>query len=631
MSLPGLYALLAMAALAGVLLLYRRWEPRGRGRMLLGALRWAAFLLVLLLLFNPLVSRQDHGAGHPAVLLDGSLSMVMPGRTGVTAWQQALALAREYGATGVTVFGADAVSTPLNTLGAVPPGASTSLLAPALRLAAEEGTRQVLVLSDGRIGDAAQAERLARDMGLRLDVARVGDGAIDYALAELDAPAWVEAGKPVPVRIGVVASGPGTADTALSVVLREDGRVVARGSVKAPTAGRVSSVVLRFTAEANADRLARVEAEVAGGDAVAAAALLSLHPDWEPRFLAPALQRALGLPVQGFLHVGGTRYLRLGAGRDAGEPVPAATVRRAVEGADFLVLHGMDDRAPAWLRQAAARVRRLLVLPDTGTYSTAPVPLSPPAGGEWYLSDDVPASPVASLLSGLDVGDLSPLAGPRLRRLPRGWWTPLVLRRGRRGVDAPMLAAREVNGRRVVVVTVTGTWRWAFTGGSAGTYDRVWSAMAGWLMGEERALEEEVVRPAHRVVARSSRVRWVAPGLSPDSLALAIRTASETVVDTVVSLVNDTATTGMLEPGHYVYRARAVRHDTVVGTASGPFSVASYSPDYTAPVVSLKESGGAAVAQPARGVPLRTMVWPYVLLLVLLIAEWTLRRRWGLR
>lgn len=644
MSWPGLFALLALSAFAGVLLLYRRWEPRGRGRLLLGALRWVAAVLVLLLLFDPLVPRASRG-GRTRVLLDGSLSMAMPTDSGATAWRRAVAWARAERVRDVLVFGVDPSAVPVDSLGETPPGAPGSLLAPAVRVAAEEGARRLQVLSDGRIGDAAEAERLARAMGIAVDMDRLGGSRTDYAIVEMDAPGWAEAGKPLTVRLGVAASGPSEPDTTLAVVLKADGRLVARDSVHAPVEGRVAPLVLRFTPEPGGDRLVRVEAELSGGDAAPdddrrvayvrvtdrpAAVLVSLHPDWEPRFLAPALQRALGLPVQGFLHVGGTRYLRLGAGPAAGEAVSASVVKRAVDAADLLVLHGMDDAAPDWIREAASRARRLLVMPDTGSYRDGPVPLSAPAGGEWYLSGDVPASPVASLLTGLDVEDLPPLAGPRLLRLPGGWWTPLVLRRGRRGVDAPMMAAREVDGRRIVVATAAGTWRWAFSGGNPGTYDRVWSAMAGWLLGDQRP-HDVAVRPIRRVVARGSSLRWVAPGLMADSAALVINGAMGTVVDTVVGFVNDSATIGALSPGDYMYRARALRHDSVIAAAAGPFSVASYSSDFTAPVVALRVDVEGSLTRRGRGVPLRAMVWPYVLLLVVLMAEWTLRRRWGLR
>lgn len=643
MSWPGLFTLLALAAAAGVFLLYRRWEPRGRGRMLLGALRWAAFLVILLLLFNPLVPG-PRATERIRILLDGSLSMATPRRSGVTAWQQAIARARDAGVADVLIFGGAPRSVTAEALASLSPDASTSRLEPALRVAAEQGDHRVLVLSDGRITDAAAAKRLARKMGIRLDMTRVGGGTVDYALAELETPDWVEAGKPVTVRIGVVASDTAASDTALPVVLREDGAVVARGSVRPPAPGRVASLALAYTPGAH-DGLARLEVALSGGDAVPdddrrvayvhvttrpAAVLVSLRPDWEPRFLAPALQRALGLPVEGFLHVGEGRYLRLGEGRDAGRPVAEATVRRAVQDADFLIVHGMDDGAPDWVRRAVARARRLLLLPDTGTYGAAPVPLGRPAGGEWYPSDVVPASPVAALLTGLSVDGLPPLTGPRLLRLPAGWWTPLVLRRGRRGVDAPMLAAKEVEGRRMAVATTSGTWRWAFSGGGAGAYDRVWSAVAGWLMGTDRPAEE-AVRPASRVVARSAPVRWVAPGLALDSVVVRVGAGSTTVADTTVPLVSDTATMRALPPGTYTYTAHGMRRDTVLASVSGPFSVESYSQDYALPAVSLEGNAGSDATRSRHGVALRAMVWPYVVLLLLLIVEWTLRRRWGLR
>ncbi len=645
MSWPGLYALLALVSLAGVLLLYRQWEPAGRGRVLLGALRWMAAALVLLLLFNPVVPVRSADARRFHVLLDGSLSMGTPGDSGRTAWQEAVARAGDERVRDVVIFGGAPRATPLDDLGPTPPGATHSLLEPALRVVAEEGGRRVLVLSDGRITDAPDAERLARDAGLDVRLVRVGGDSVDYAVAEMHAPSWAESGKPLTVRIGVTSSDTPRADTMLAVILKEDGRVVARGAVAAPAPGRVASVALEVT-PATGDRLSRLDAELEGGDAVPdddrrvayvritsrpAIVLVSLHPDWEPRFLAPTLERALGLPVQGFLRVGATRYLRLGAGSEAGAPVSLAAVRRAVAAADLLVVHGMDDGAPDWVGHAVRRARRLLLLPDTGAYSASPVPLSAPAGGEWYLSDDLPASPVASLLSDLDVENLPPLSGPRLLRLPRRWWTPLVLRRGRHGVDVPMLAAGDVNGRRIVVATAGGTWRWAFTGGNPATYDRVWSAVAGWLMGRERTVEAASVLPAQRVAERGSALQWLAPGLKADSVALAIQPAVGTAVDTVVAFVNDTATTDVLGPGDYTYRARAFRRDSIVATASGPFSVASFSRDFTAPVVSFRWEGASPLAGRGSRMPLRAMAWPYLLLLLVLTVEWTLRRRWGLR
>ncbi|HKJ93750.1 MAG TPA: hypothetical protein VJ957_11345, partial [Longimicrobiales bacterium] len=618
MSRTGLFALLALLAFGGTIALYRRWEPRGPGRPLLVALRWAASLLVLLLLFNPAIPRSDERPAR-AILVDGSLSMMAPDASGRTPWQDAVARAGTQGAADVLVFGSVPRPLPAQSLGDTAPGMAASRLAPAIRAAAEEGARQVLVLSDGRIDDAAQAANAARDLGLQLDVVRVGGGRTDYAITEFDAPAWAEGGKLLEVRVGVAASDSPAADTALSVVLREDGHIVARGSVPAPVPGRVAALSLAYTpAPAGEDRLARLDAELAAGDGIPdddrrvayvritmrpAVVLVSLHPDWEPRFLLPALQRALGLRVRGFLHVGGTRYLRLGTGPEAGQAVALDSVRRAAEQADLLVLHGMDDAVPAWARRAASRAPRVLVLPDTGAYRTGPLALGRPAGGEWYLSADVPASPVAALLGGLDVDGLPPLAGPRLLRLPMGWWTPLVVRRGRRGVDAPLLAVGVVGSRRIGVANAAGTWRWAFNATGSATYDRLWSVVAGWLMVRDRLNAGDAVRPASRVVARGAQPRWVAPGLALDSVAVRVAGANGARAqawDTMVTLVNDTAATRSLAPGAYEYRARGLRHDTVVARASGPFSVASFSPDYTAPVVALEGRAGVEVARGSR-------------------------------
>ena len=53
-------------------------------------------------------------------------------------------------------------------------------------------------------------------------------------------------------------------------------------------------------------------------DEPAGVALVSFAPDQEPRFLFPLLERSLGVPVRGWMALPEGRYIRLGAGPDAG-------------------------------------------------------------------------------------------------------------------------------------------------------------------------------------------------------------------------------------------------------------------------------------------------------------------------
>jgi hypothetical protein len=97
----------------------------------------------------------------------------------------------------------------------------------------------------------------------------------------------------------------------------------------------------------------------------------------------------------------------------------------------------------------------------------------------------------------------------------------------------------------------------------------------------------------------------------------------------------DTAAGPVLPPGHYRYRAQAFSGEDAGEIAEGPLTVESYAPDFNRPVVGVADWQGIAAASvvPSRvpGDPLHTTPWPYLLLIMLLAAEWILRRRWGLR
>ena len=77
--------------------------------------------------------------------------------------------------------------------------------------------------------------------------------------------------------------------------------------------------------------------------------LLSLQPDWEPRFLLPVLSQITGLASSGFLGLSGGRYLRLGSGAQVGPLADEIEVREALARADFVVLHGLGAGAPDWV------------------------------------------------------------------------------------------------------------------------------------------------------------------------------------------------------------------------------------------------------------------------------------------
>jgi hypothetical protein len=193
-------------------------------------------------------------------------------------------------------------------------------------------------------------------------------------------------------------------------------------------------------------------------------------------------------------------------------------------------------------------------------------------------------------------------------------------------------------------VAGAGCWLWARDTGSGRSaaaterqlYTAFWSALGGWLA-TEPALDLEAVRPVRRVVPRGQALAWRAPGRSADSLALTLipRDDAGVPLDTVVSFAGDTAFVQPPGPGRYSYRAQAFSGDSMLA-GEGVVVVERWSPEYARPGADLDALGQGAVIvrggdPPGGRVPLHATAWPWVLLVLLLAAEWILRRRWGLR
>ncbi|MBI4408075.1 MAG: hypothetical protein HY561_00110, partial [Gemmatimonadetes bacterium] len=368
--------------------------------------------------------------------------------------------------------------------------------------------------------------------------------------------------------------------------------------------------------------------------------LVSLRPDWEPRFLQPALEQSLGLPVRGYLRMPSSAYVRTGVALEGGRAVPEPEVRRAAAAADLLVLHGVGEDAPPWTLELARRARRVLVFPAAQAQRVGvPATPRPPVPGEWYITDAPPPSPLAPLLAAMPVQELAPLGELRPVDAPPGAWAPLEASRGRRGPTAPVLLAGGQGGRRWAVALADGFWQWAFRGGAPReAYRRLWAAVGGWLIEEETVPLAAAIRPIERVAARGVPVRWLAAGLSPDSLSLRVLDQQGAIaLDTMLrSLRQDTAHGPVLPPGHYRYQARAFAQGREAGGADGAFTVESYSPEFTRPRVGLEgvvapSASAAAGSFPTAPRRLHASPWPYLLFVSLLCVEWALRRRWGLR
>jgi hypothetical protein len=629
---------------------YRRREVPGRGRGALAGLRACTIALLLLLAFDPDLPGAVRSSRDSAIIVDASLSMRMPGEA-VTRWETAVTRARAMGATAVTLFGDGTRTLDPEALAGMQPAGLDSRLLPALQAVAEAGGRHATVITDGAIEDADDVARWLPRLGIDVTVDVVPGGAPNRGLTRVAAPAFVGAGEPLTVEFDLSATG--GAGGPATVVVRQAGTELARTIVETPAEGRVSTGELSFAAGATTQvGYARYDIEIEADDAIAdddrrsvyvnvtdepaGAVIVSFIPDWEPRFLQPVLERSLGVPVRGYLR-SGQEWVTLGSGMSSGDRVQDTAVRRAVDRAALLVLHGFGSGSPEWAQEAAAAGRHLLVLPaGDGVVPGVPVPPTTAVAGDWYLSPDVPASPVAQQFAGIDVADVPPLQALRSPGGIAGTWAPAVAARGRRGAPQPVAIAGATGGRRWVVALGQGYWRWAFWSEDArDIYERLWSAVGVWALGDVVASGPDAVAPVSRVVSRNARPAWTTYGFQADSVRLLLTdSAGEIATDTLIDAAGpDTLRTRTLPPGTYDYVASAWSGSDGV-TGAGEITVESYSAEFTRAAVAAAGIEGApeslGTADRSR-VPLHASLWPYALLMLLLSVEWIFRRRWGLR
>ncbi len=648
MGSPILRALLFLI-LAGALTSYAFWiylrvELAVPATRRLAVVRSATLVLVLLLLFDPRLPSGGSGPDSDRwVLLDASASMTATGDDGVAPSEGAAERARELAAQGWTVVGfGDGAIAPV-----VPEEEGSfeglvSELAPALRTAAESGAREVRVLSDLRFTDGVAIRSAVEDLPLSVEFEDLSRVTRNVGIARITVTDVLQPDERPQAEVEVFG---GTAGEPISIEILEEGEVVARGQTVAPTSGLRATVTLELPAASESGRrryVARVaDADTDGfssddegvtyaniGHQAGALVLVSAVPDWEPRYLLPVLEDVTGLPSVGYLRVGPDRYVRLGSTSDRGVPVDSATVRMAASDAAVLVMHGLGGDADPWMTIIAGRPGRRLVLPaDAEGAAAVGLTTGQPTPGEWYASPDVPTSPIAGALAGIDLQGLPPLGGVMVPDV-RSSLPPLHVQLRGAGAPESVFGLVDRPEGRVAIALASEFWRWAMRDHGREPYRRVWSGIVGWLLADEEVAAAEP-RPAEWVVARGENVSWSLVG-DTTSLRLLVEGSDGVLTDTTVTGTG-TASTPALPPGSYEYSVLGQQGDTV---SQGRFDVARGSlemlPAPQAPELPLQAAAmGAATDAPGR--PLRTSPWPYLLLILLLCGEWIGRRRSGLR
>lgn len=331
----------------------------------------------------------------------------------------------------------------------------------------------------------------------------------------------------------------------------------------------------------------------------ATAVFVSTSPDQDARFALTVLRGALALPTRAYLRVAPAEWRREGTLVRA----PEAEVRDAFRDAPLAILHG--DTAVFGAPRRVTRGALALMVPQRV------------ADGDWYAVA-APPSPIAVRLpfDSLAPLDVSP-------HLPPGDWIGLETARGRRAERRPAIAGVE-RPRRVVTIAASGLWRWRFRGGAgSGAYAALWGGIFDWLAAERRDVRAAV--PEESAFRAGDPVRWRRGSVGDSVVRVTLsRRDDPAAVDSLTLRFPGGATLAespALAPGIYEARASGGRSLVVVNPSREWLPVR--------PSVGAGSVGTAAVAGDAPR--LRALPWVYAVALVLLCAEWLLRRHLGLR
>jgi hypothetical protein len=595
-----LLAIVAGLVAAGIQ--YGRWALTLRALPLALLRSLAATLVVALLLAAP-AGRATTEA--PDVALDASESWTRA--SDGSAWRAALDSATHAG--GVVRRFGDSLRI---VAGAGEPRDHASRVRDVVDAASGSG-RPVVIVTDGELDEPEVLAGLPR--GSRTIVIPRAAWP-DAAVSALESGHALLAGDTLTARITVVSgaagSGAGVIELRLDAALLDTVRLAALRpyaervvALRGIAAGAERGALLRAIVRVPGDREPRNDTLTLGVDVTRApaAVFVSTAPDFDAREAVGALRGVTSLPTRAYYRVApGTWRIDAGLAR-----VEEQAVRDAVRDAPMVVFHG--DTTVFGPPRAATRGALLL--------------FAPPATdeGEWFASA-TPASPIAPAIGALPFDSLPPLSVAPL--LPAGEWQGLLARRAGSQEDRrPAIVGWETP-RRVAVIGASGFWRWRFRGGvRAEAYSALFGALYDWLAGGRT--DRRAVVPDGDPIRAGMPVRWHR-GAATDSIAIAVLVRKDataqrrTVTVRFASGAND-AETSPLPVGIYEV------------TADGGTSLIAVNQSRELLPRRPTVTSGAVGGEPATGEAplLRDTRWAYVFVVLLLCAEWLLRRRSGLR
>ncbi len=604
--LPVILSALAAAVVAVIVYMFR--ESVGPAGLGLAALRTVGLVALLLVFFNPASTSRTQG-GPPTVLLDVSLSMNAAG----SQWNVALDTARSLATGGTLLTFGSSVAT-YDSLNGPTDGASR--LASALRVAAGR-SGPVAVVTDGELDDIhGISQSLLRGVSV---VVVERDTAANVALLDVDVNEFVVQTDTARITLtigtwGRLDAGAATLDVMIGQRRVHNSQIdlpaspgTGRRTINIPSATlAVGTNVVHFTLTAPGDTELRDNTRIRLLTVTTQPGVVVLvdPADIEGRFLAREMNHIVRTGLRGFARVGDQRWLDM----QSLSTVSPQEVQRVAQNAALVITR---SDAP-WLLGAPFWHWPAGTVGETEFFE-----------GDWYVTDGVPASPVAGELASVAWDSLPPLTGIVPLVAGTDQWVALSGRLGRRGADRPLLIGEDSSGVRRLTTAAGGMWRWALRGGaSLDAYRTVLSSGIDWLLDTGEPIVTSQVS-TNRYVSRGRPVtfRWRGSDV-PDSLAVVI-TGPDSTERRVLFFDASDESRLKLPPGVYRWAVPSLRE------TSGIVAVEDYSDEFhlrAAGIQPREASGGFALFVKYT----RERWWLFAVAVAAFAAEWAWRQRMGL-
>ncbi len=607
--LPVALGGLAAAVFAGFVYLGReRLGAQGAG---LALLRTLAFGALILAFFNPGCTRTELG-GPPLVLVDGSLSMGAVGASWQAAMDTALVLAGDDGT--IRRFGS-----PYQAADTSQPTMGTSRLGETLR-GIVGGGRAAVAVTDGEIDDVSSLPPSLLD-GVKV-VVLPRDTVPDVGLVDIVIASRVVQGDTIRMT-AVIGTWGGVTDSVAQIeVFVGAQRIHVENLLLPPSPGVARrNIALRPGRLAGGTHALRIKITTPGDREPAdderwrvvtvanqPDVVVLIDPaDIEGRFLVSELSAVARSGVKGYARIQSNVWVDV----STLARVPATAVRAAARNAVMLVLRGASP--PSDARRGQAR----------WYWPAASDPNAELFEGDWYVNAELPSSPLAGRLAGVEWDSLPPLTGVVPVVPDAAEWVAVTGRRGRRGADQPLLVGQDSSGVRRLTTAATGMWRWDLRGGAAReAYRSVIAAGTDWLL-RTGAGRGDVTVEASTSVPRGTPVafRWLTDDV-PDSVTTTIAGPDSSVQ---VTLFFDASGTALhyMEPGTYRWTIGEA------GAASGISVVEEYSDEYPPrPILLGSQAGSGGLALVIDHA--RDTWWLFAIAVLAFVGEWAWRQRRGL-